>query len=188
MLLLGVCNPPGETHSYNGLYFKQTELEGMVQERALLGMPVKAEHTGANVGSVRSAFINNDGALSCVIDIPEKCLQSTILANLVRDKVALDLSMGYSVDVQHSSSDEPLSQKRLLAGKKRTLEISVVRKGARDGCHILAYEDANGICKWRPRASKHSKPSMPQCVEQPGSHHQPRYTDDFKTFFTSVLK
>jgi len=55
----------------------------------------------------------------------------------VRDGIAADLSLGYTVDVQHSDN-------RLRAGEKNLLEISLVRKGARSGCHISAYEVQGG--------------------------------------------
>ena len=173
MLLLGVCNPAGENNSYNGLYFKQSELNAMAMERSLIGVPVKAEHSGADVGSVCSAFLNSSGALSCVIDVPENTLQGSVVANLVRDGVALDLSMGYSVDVQHSGKTQK-PHRTLKAGKKKTLEISLVRKGAREGCHILAYEDNSGQCKWRK--NKHTTINPTKITH---------YQNDFKQFFAN---
>jgi len=173
MLLLGVCNPAGEASSYNGLYFKQNELEDMVAQRALINVPVKAEHSGADVGRVCSAFLNHTGAMSCLIEVPETTFRGTLVANLVRDKVALDLSMGYSVDVQHSK-ESCQDKKRLTAGKKRTLEISLVRKGAREGCHIMAYEDNNGKCLWR-------EPKVPKI--NVSTQKVASYSKDFERFF-----
>jgi hypothetical protein len=48
--------------------------------------------------------------------------------------------MGYAVDVRHSEAND-----RLVAGKKNTLEVSLVRRGAREGCHIHAYQDKHGL-------------------------------------------
>tara|TARA_B100001540_G_scaffold155612_2_gene137708 strand:- start:7352 stop:7594 length:243 start_codon:yes stop_codon:yes gene_type:complete len=48
---------------------------------------------------------------------------------------ALPQSLGYTVDVAHSKD------KKLKAGEKRLLEISLVRRGARQGCHVQAYQD-----------------------------------------------
>jgi len=36
------------------------------------------------------------------------------------------------------------TEDRLKAGEKKMLEISIVRKGAREGCHISAYQDQHG--------------------------------------------
>ena len=41
---------------------------------------------------------------------------------------------------------------RLKAGEKKMLEISIVRKGAREGCHISAYQDAGGPVVFKPTA------------------------------------
>lgn len=149
---MGVANPPGENCNYNGLYFKQSELEDIVQQRSLNNVPVKAEHSGADVGTVRSAFLDADGALRCVIEVPETSFQGTLVANLVRDGVAMDLSMGYSVDVQHSQdANRP---RKLTAGAKKTLEVSLVRKGARNGCHIVGFENRAGSVVWKNRTPR----------------------------------
>lgn len=151
MYLLGVCNPKGENSTYNGLYFKQSELEDLVVRRELCGIPVKAEHSGADVGSIVSAYVDSDDQLNCVINIPEQNFQQCLVANLVRDRVALDLSMGYTVEVQHAKEKlafDGSSRAKLHARTKKTMEVSLVRKGARKGCHILAYEDSNGNVTW----------------------------------------
>jgi len=49
------------------------------------------------------------------------------------------------VDVRHTED-------RLKAGEKKMLEISIVRKGAREGCHISAYQDAGGPVVFKPTA------------------------------------
>jgi len=139
MLLVGTANPCGEANTYNGLYFRQDELAGMVDSKALLGIPVKAEHTGCAIGSVVSAFLDGGGALQCVLEIDDS-VQGAIASGLVRNGIATDLSMGYAVDVQHSEATD-----RLMAGKKNTLEVSLVRRGAREGCHIHAYQDTGPV-------------------------------------------
>jgi hypothetical protein len=107
----------------------------MVTTKALQGIPVKAEHTGSAIGSVVSAFLDGSGALQCVLEIDDS-VQGAIAGGLVRDGIAADLSMGYAVDVQHSQSAD-----RLVAGTKNTLEVSLVRRGAREGCHTHAYQE-----------------------------------------------
>lgn len=97
------------------------------------GTPVKAEHTGEALGTVVSGFVDGTGALNCVVRL-DNSLQGEIARGLVRDGIAADFSLGYTVEVTHS-------EKRLLAGNKKLLEISLVRRGAREGCHITAYTD-----------------------------------------------
>ena len=71
MLVLGTCNPRGEGATYNGLYLRQAELEDVVATRAMVDVPVKTEHSGANVGRVVSAFLDGGGALQCVMEVDE---------------------------------------------------------------------------------------------------------------------
>ena len=139
MLVLGTANPSGEASTYNGLYFWQDELASMVASKALCGIPVKAEHTGRAIGSVVSSFLDSSGALQCVLELDDS-VEGAIAGGLVRNGIAADLSMGYAVDVRHSEATD-----RLVAGKKNTLEVSLVRRGAREGCHIHAYQDARGL-------------------------------------------
>lgn len=175
MYILGTCNPRGEDPSYNGLYFKQSELNELVANRSLCGIPVKAEHTGADVGSIVSAYVDSDQKLNCVINIPEKNFQECLVANLVRDRVALDLSMGYSVEVQHTRRGrEQTSQSKLHAKTKKTLEVSLVRKGARKGCHILAFEDKKGDLRW-PKIASTSSPS----TDKPPTNDWTQFSENF---------
>ena len=51
--------------------------------------------------------------------------------------------MGYTVDVKQTSANT------LKAGDKNTIEVSLVKKGARDGCHILAFQDHNATTRIR---------------------------------------
>ena len=133
MLVAGVCNPTGEAAGYNGLYLTAGELEGLAA--GIRGTPVKAEHTGEALGTVVSGFVDRTGALNCVVRIDDS-LEGEIARGLVRDGIAADFSLGYTVEVTHS-------EERLLAGRKQLLEISLVRRGAREGCRIVAYADDN---------------------------------------------
>jgi len=146
MLLLGTCNPSGERAQYNGLYYTADELAALVRGNTLRGVPVKTEHTGNEIGRVVSGFLDASGALQCVMELDESTVEGAIASGFVRDSVAADLSLGYSVDVQHTDD-------RLKAGAKKMLEISIVRRGAREGCHILAFEADNAAVVYTERAA-----------------------------------
>ncbi len=138
MLVTGVCNPPGELHGqYNGLWLTGEEMQRIVDTRELQGVPVKTEHSGGDVGRVVSSFLDDQGRLHAVMDIQEDSVEGALTAGFIKDGIAADLSLGYSVDVAHSKSDDALK-----AGAKKLLEVSIVRKGAREGCHINAYSEA----------------------------------------------
>jgi hypothetical protein len=150
MLVTGCANPAGESADagYNGLYFTDTELQAVVGERRMIGLPVKAEHGGAALGYVVSSYLDGDGRLNCVMRIDEDSVEGAVAAGLVRDGIATELSLGYAVDVAHSQDGE-----RLQAQTKELHEVSLVCKGARHACLITGYQDDGGATFARVRAA-----------------------------------
>ena len=71
MLVMGVCNPAGESAGYNGLYFTDSELRELASEGRMLHVPVKAEHRGEQLGTVVSSFVDAAGRLNCVMRIAD---------------------------------------------------------------------------------------------------------------------
>ena len=69
MLVARVCNPTGEAEGYNGLYLIQNELVNVAS--SMRGTPVMAEHTGQALGSVVSSYVDDTGALQCVVRIDD---------------------------------------------------------------------------------------------------------------------
>ena len=139
MLVTGVCNPAGEEDGYNGLYLTQDELRRVVGQGSMRDLPVMAEHSGSAVGSVISSFIDAKGQLNCVMQIEENSLPAHLTREFIRKGIAADLSLGYTVDIRNHAD-------KLHAADKKIVEVSIVRKGARSGCHITAYEnDAHKI-------------------------------------------
>jgi hypothetical protein len=134
MLLMGVCNPTGEADTYNGLYMTQAELARVVSDSKMRGIPVKTEHSGSEVGRVLTSFLDADGNLNCVMELSKSSLPACLAQGFVRDGLALDLSLGYTVDIQNTDNN-------LQAMEKKIVEVSLVRKGARHGCHITAYQE-----------------------------------------------
>ena len=134
MLLVGVCNPAGEADTYNGLYMTQSELARVVSGSKMRGIPVKTEHAGSEVGRVLTSFLDAEGNLNCIMELNSTSLPACLAQGFVRDGLALDLSLGYTVDIQNTDNS-------LHATQKKILEVSLVRKGARKGCHITAYQE-----------------------------------------------
>lgn len=135
MLICGIANPRGEEDFYNGLHLKDSEIEEIVSDRTMVGVPVKIEHKGIGIGRVISAFKDSEGCLNCVMEIEDKEIEGAIAQEWIRDNTASELSLGYVVDINQS---QPTS--RLSAGRKKVLEVSIVRKGARQGCHIYSHK------------------------------------------------
>lgn len=134
MLIMGVCNPTGEADTYNGLYMTATELSEIVRDNKMRNLPVKTEHAGSEVGHVVTSFLDASGNLNCVMQLGASSIAAALAQGFVRDGLALDLSLGYTVDIQNTES-------KLHAKEKKIVEVSLVRKGARRGCHITAYQE-----------------------------------------------
>ena len=134
MLIMGVCNPTGEADTYNGLYMTATELSEIVRDNKMRNLPVKTEHAGSEVGHVVTSFLDASGNLNCVMQFGASSIAAALAQGFVRDGLALDLSLGYTVDIQKTES-------KLHAKEKKIVEVSLVRKGARRGCHITAYQE-----------------------------------------------
>ena len=131
---MGVCNPSGEQDTYNGLYLTQSEISRVVSDSKMRGIPVKTEHAGSEVGHVLTSFVDDKGNLNCVMELDSSSVPACLAQGFVRDGLALDLSLGYTVDIQNTDNN-------LHAKEKKILEVSLVRKGARNGCHITAYQE-----------------------------------------------
>jgi len=134
MLIMGVCNPAGEDDTYNGLYMTAAELSEIVRGNKMRDLPVKTEHAGSEVGRVVTSFLDARGNLNCVMQLGTSSIPASLAQGVVRDGLALDLSLGYTVDIQNTDNS-------LQAMQKKIVEVSLVRKGARSGCHITAYQD-----------------------------------------------
>jgi hypothetical protein len=134
MLVMGICNPTGEDDTYNGLYLTRNELKNVVSSQSMMNLPVKTEHAGSTVGKVVSSFLDDQGRLQCVMQIETESLSADLVRGFIRKGIAADLSLGYTVDIHNHEN-------KLKAAEKKILEVSLVRKGARTGCHIIAYED-----------------------------------------------
>lgn len=132
MLLWGTINPTGEDDVYNGFYYTKSDLQKCVQSCELIGKPVLIEHTGSEIGTVVSAWQNSRGQMDCILDIANNNLESRVISRFINDGVCRELSLGYKVDIQNSANG-------MHAGDKHVVEVSVVRKGARDSCHIHAF-------------------------------------------------
>jgi hypothetical protein len=113
MLLMGICNPTGEKDTYNGLYLTESELSRIVRDSKMRGIPVKTEHSGSEVGRVLTSFLDADGNLNCVMELSKSSLPACLAQGFVRDGLALDLSLGYTVDIQNTENNLQAWRRRL---------------------------------------------------------------------------
>jgi hypothetical protein len=143
MLVVGICNPAGEADGYNGLYLTQNEMRQVVNEGSMRNLPVMTEHSGSAVGSVISSFLDDRGQLNCVMQLETDSLPADLTREFIRKGIAADLSLGYTVDIKNHDD-------KLHAAAKKIVEVSIVRKGAREGCHITAFENSPQNVVYKP--------------------------------------
>jgi hypothetical protein len=93
---------------------------------------VHIEHKGVAVGHVVTGW-EHGRRLECVLELDRNVLEGAIGSEFVRNKVCRDLSLGYLVTMRKDATGD------LIVDGKQLKEISVVKKGARDKCHIHAF-------------------------------------------------
>lgn len=134
MLLWGVSNPEGVDLEHS-IYLTRTDIHDIISQidhACTRGnpIPVKLEHKGVSVGKVVSAWAH-EGQLQCILQLDETVLEGSLGSEFVRQGIVRDLSLGYEVSMQNSDN-------KICINKKTIKEISIVKKGARKNCHILA--------------------------------------------------
>eukprot|EP00961_Rhodomonas_salina_P299032 3938596-Rhodomonas_salina.3 len=133
MLVHGTANPQGEEDGYVGMYLSQSDIRNIVHTNELVGKPVLLEHGGDCVGKVISAWEFN-GKLDILVDLPSDQLNSRLAGSFVASNCVRDFSLGYKVQMSSKRDDVA------TIGKKHIVEVSLVRKGARNDCHIKNFQ------------------------------------------------
>lgn len=150
-LVWGTANPEGLKGTYNGVYLNTDDIASMVEQVADANkrgepIPVKLEHTGVPMGRVVSAW-QSRGTLECVLEINEGVLEGSIGAEFLRSGICKDLSLGYTMDMEHSKKTGKVHVRR-----KKLNEVSVVVKGARRNCNVHAIGKKTSV--YPPSARK----------------------------------
>ncbi len=72
--------------------------------------------------------------MDLVLEIDPSTLNGRFGEEFVKSGMCKDLSLGYNVQMSRSANG------KLFAGNKKVVEISLVRKGARENCHIRGWD------------------------------------------------
>lgn len=141
MLVWGTCQPIGEDNDYEGLFYTQKDIDECIDSNEMHGKPVKIEHTGNDIGHVVSAWKNSNGQIDCLLNIDETKIEGKLASQFVNSGICKELSLGYVVDMRQSAIND---QGRVKMGaaravKKQIVEVSIVKKGARERCFIHSF-------------------------------------------------
>jgi hypothetical protein len=155
MLIWGTANPEGcDGSTYNGLFLTERDIDDVVQSNSMQGLPLKVEHTGVAIGKVITAW-KNQGKLDLLCEVDKNVMEGDIATRFVHGGITGDFSLGYSVEMAFSDGSYRPTRKLFK-------EVSLVRKGARDKCHIHAYtfpEEENLKEKVRSALARNAPPS-----------------------------
>lgn len=130
MYVYGTVNPVGENNGHKGIYLREQDIDDIVNSKQMYNKPILLEHKGDAVGRVISAWKNNN-RLDCVFEI-NNSVCGLFAQHFVENKQATELSLGYSVEISNSDNE-------IKGGTKKVVEVSIVRKGARENCLIRGF-------------------------------------------------
>lgn len=136
MLLWGTVNPEGEDDNYKGFFFTKKDLQKCITNNEIVGKPVKIEHKGINIGQVVSSWLNRKGQMDCVLEVDENLFEGAVISGFMKQGLCGELSLGYIVDVKNSATGT------ITVHGKAVVEVSIVKRGARDKCKIHGFGNA----------------------------------------------
>lgn len=114
---------------------------------------------GSDVGRVVSSW-KHDGRMELLLEIDENRLQGAFVRQFVENGMCKvhachpsvirsilhtltdstqDLSLGYNVQMSKNAAG------KLIASNKKVIEVSIVKQGARDNCHIKGWNQKHKI-------------------------------------------
>jgi phage head maturation protease len=148
MLVCGQVNPPPvSSENYHGVFFSdKDDLEG--KAKGLKGTPLRVEHNhGVHVGKVLNGWTDAKGAMWALAEIETNHIKGAMTAAAVERGQLGEFSLGYVTQMSRASNGG------VNVNGKRIIELSIVKKGARDGCRIEAHHDEQQCGKKKARTS-----------------------------------
>jgi hypothetical protein len=150
VLAVGCVHPEGENDEYDGLYFKQSELNELSQQ--LVDVPVCIEHLdGQSVGRIIHSWVGTSKPECFVIfETDDNNLPGHIAGELIQQGYCNDLSLGHECKIDSNS---------LSVVSKKPVEVSICTEGARERTHIYGFNsnEKKEYISVRSLASKNTK-------------------------------
>jgi len=128
VLGFGCVHPVGESDTYDGLYFKQNEMQQLAKD--LVDKPLCIEHIPHDVGKICHAWVGSKKPELYALFDTSKDFTGCFASNLINKGLCKDLSLGHNVTIDEKSTS--------VVGK-HPVEVSICEKGARPDTHIYAF-------------------------------------------------
>lgn len=136
VVAIGVVHPKGEDADYDGLFFKQGEMQQLSKD--LVGLPLCIEHLDEHVvGEIIHSWVSTEEHRpECFVmfQTDDNDIRGNIASNLIQKGFCTDLSLGHECEIESSS---------LSVIKKTPKEVSICSQGARPRTHIYGFQKKN---------------------------------------------
>lgn len=131
VLAVGCVHPEGEKEDYDGLYFRQNEMETLATD--LVGLPIYVEHMeDQKVGDVVHAWVGDDRRCYTMLETSSDHFPGILAGRMLHHGLCGDLSLGHTCKIDNSAN---------CVVEKTPTEVSICEKGAREKTHIYAVDD-----------------------------------------------
>tara|TARA_B100001094_G_scaffold209698_2_gene203615 strand:- start:15016 stop:16221 length:1206 start_codon:yes stop_codon:yes gene_type:complete len=130
VLAVGCVHPEGESEEYDGLYYRQNEMQTLAND--LVGLPIYVEHMeDQKVGDVVHAWVGDDKRCYTMLETSGDDFPGILAGRMLHHGLCGDLSLGHTCKVDNSAN-------RVV--EKTPTEVSICEKGAREKTHIYGVD------------------------------------------------
>lgn len=130
VLAVGCVHPEGESEEYDGLYFRQNEMQTLAND--LVGLPIYVEHMeDQKVGDVVHAWVGDDKRCYTMLETSGDNFPGILAGRMLHHGLCGDLSLGHTCRVDNSAN---------TVIEKTPTEVSICEKGARENTHIYGVD------------------------------------------------
>lgn len=135
MLICGRVNPPPPRDpNYKGVYLGAND-NFKKKAQSLQNKPIWIEHKkNTEVGRIVNGWVDNEGSIWALAELDTKVVNGAIAAAAVQRGHLGDFSLGYTVSINQTQDG------KYNVGEKNIHEVSLVKVGARENCHIYHKE------------------------------------------------
>jgi len=135
MLICGQVNPPPPSDpNYNGAYLNEKD----IKEKAanLKNLPLWIEHDKkTEVGRILQGWVDPQaGSMWALAEIDVSNIEGAMAAAAIKHNKLQDFSIGWTVDLEEDKNGHVKISQKVIH------EVSLVKEGAQDNCHIYHRE------------------------------------------------